>query len=410
MSQMSALLDIHSFQSPDIDSISELNSEEIKLVVILCGLPARGKSYISKKLTRYLNWIGSTSKVFNAGNTRRLNQNLASNFEFFNSSDPTSKSARDAIAMETLNDLIVWLSKPGHKVGIHDATNTTIARRKILLEFLAEYEIPVLFLESICTDEKVLEQNVKMKLMSPDYINMDPVVAMTDFKQRMANYEKVYETIGDYEEQQELSYVKVVNVGRKIIAHNIQGFTPSQIVFYLMNIHIHERSIWITRHGESKYNIENRIGGDPDLTPYGKSYGKALSKFISEKYQNGKLLVWTSLLRRTFQTVQYLPDLFEIKTIKTLNEIYAGNCEHLTYDEIYTSHPDEIAARRKDKLRYRYINGESYLDVIERLRSVIIELERMQSDCLIVTHNAVMRTILSYFLGLSHEDMTSLGI
>ena len=120
---------------------------------------------------------------------------------------------------------------------------------------------------------------------------MDPALAMLDFKQRMENYEKVYQTIGEQEEQENLSYVKVINVGRKIVANNIQGFTPSQIVFYLLNIHINERSIWLTRHGESEYNVENRIGGDPSLTTYGKAYGKSLSNFISKEYEDGKLLV-----------------------------------------------------------------------------------------------------------------------
>lgn len=27
-------------------------------LIVTVGLPARGKTYISKKLTRYLNWIG----------------------------------------------------------------------------------------------------------------------------------------------------------------------------------------------------------------------------------------------------------------------------------------------------------------------------------------------------------------
>ena len=27
-------------------------------MIVMVGLPARGKTYISKKLTRYLNWIG----------------------------------------------------------------------------------------------------------------------------------------------------------------------------------------------------------------------------------------------------------------------------------------------------------------------------------------------------------------
>ena len=31
-------------------------------VVVMVGLPARGKTYMSKKLTRYLNWIGIDTK------------------------------------------------------------------------------------------------------------------------------------------------------------------------------------------------------------------------------------------------------------------------------------------------------------------------------------------------------------
>jgi 6-phosphofructo-2-kinase len=31
-------------------------------VIAMCGLPARGKTYIAKKLARYLNWIGINTK------------------------------------------------------------------------------------------------------------------------------------------------------------------------------------------------------------------------------------------------------------------------------------------------------------------------------------------------------------
>lgn len=60
-----------------------------------------------------------------------------------------------------------------------------------------------------------------MKLQGPDYINMDPSVAMADFRNRIANYEKVYETIDEVEEKQHMSYIKLIDVGRKIIAHHI---------------------------------------------------------------------------------------------------------------------------------------------------------------------------------------------
>lgn len=43
-----------------------------KLVVIMVGLPARGKSYITKKLQRYLSWQQHNTRIFNVGNRRRV--------------------------------------------------------------------------------------------------------------------------------------------------------------------------------------------------------------------------------------------------------------------------------------------------------------------------------------------------
>jgi len=43
-----------------------------KLVVIMVGLPARGKSYITKKIHRYLSWQQHDTQIFNVGNRRRV--------------------------------------------------------------------------------------------------------------------------------------------------------------------------------------------------------------------------------------------------------------------------------------------------------------------------------------------------
>jgi 6-phosphofructo-2-kinase len=66
-----------------------------------------------------------------------------------------------------------------------------------------------------------------------------------------------------------------------------------------------------------------------------------------------------------------------------------------------------------------FTGGESYIDVIERLRPIIIELERKEEDVVICTHNVVMRysflslmrrTIVSYFIGLPLEQMVTLEV
>ena len=63
-------------------------------------------------------------------------------------------------------------------------------------------------------------------------------------------------------------------------------------------------------------------------------------------------------------------------------------------------YPEEFRSRQSNKLIGRFPGGESYLDVIERLRPIIVELERMSQSVLIVTHNVIMRTLLAYFTGM----------
>ena len=41
----------------------------------------------------------------------------------------------------------------------------------------------------------------------------------------------------------------MINVGKKLVAHNIQGFIAGQAIFFLLNFNLAERQIWITRHG-----------------------------------------------------------------------------------------------------------------------------------------------------------------
>lgn len=58
----------------------------------------------------------------------------------------------------------------------------------------------------------------------------------------------------------------------------------------------------------------------------------------------------------------------------------------------------------------RYPNGESYLDVIQRLEPVIIELEREKESVLIVAHQAILRAIYGYFTNKPLGDIPTLEI
>lgn len=462
-----------------------------KLVIVMVGLPARGKSYITNKLTRYLNWLQHDCRVFNVGNTRRMDKenilgpaqnplpdtntplphtgrspeakaSSAHMADFFNPENKASNDLREKWAMDTLDNLLNWVLDGPGSVGILDATNSTKKRRVKVLKRIQERsngELKVLFMESICSNPAILDTNIRLKLSGPDYKNMDPEEALRDFVGRLKNYERAYETIDESEEEIDgFQYVKMIDVGKKVVSYNVQGFLASQTVYFLLNFNLCERQIWLTRHGESTDNLSGRIGGDASLTKRGQNFSKTLTRFLNyqrkefrrnqlEKFssrlelrfnelsgtkngaKNGSapekktsvghiptepsFCVWTSMLLRAVETGSYFDELaYHIKAMRMLNELGGGKYEGMTYDEIKNKHPKEFEGRIKNKLTYRYpgVGGESYLDVLVRLRPVISEIERTTDHLLIVSHRVVLRVLLAYFLNLDKSSIVDLDV
>ncbi|RSH91861.1 Fructose-2,6-bisphosphatase [Saitozyma podzolica] len=385
---------------------------EAKIVVAMVGLPARGKSYLSNRLMRYLRWLEYNVEVFNVGQLRRSKARAAQqegkgkadhSAQFFSHSDQKSNLAREKLAEESLEALIDWLKKEGN-VGIMDATNSTFDRReKIRHRVAQESGLQLLYLESFCNDPAVIAANVALKASSgdPDYAGMSREEAEADFRKRIAQYEAVYQTITE----PGISFCRILNVGQQVTMNRIEGYLQSRIAFYLMNLHLKPRSIYLSRHGESMYNVEGKIGGDSDLSPRGWEYAKALPELVKKNIGDTPLEVWTSTLQRTIQTGSMLP--FEKKTWKSLDELDAGVCDGMTYEEIEASAPAWI--RDDDKFNYRYRGGESYRDVVVRLEPVIMELER-QENILIIGHQAILRCLYAYFLSLPQEELPYIKI
>ncbi|KAJ3586261.1 hypothetical protein NHX12_012661 [Muraenolepis orangiensis] len=290
-------------------------------MIVMVGLPARGKTYISKKLTRYLNWIGVLTRVFNVGQYRREAVQTYENFEFFRADNEEAMVIRKACAAAALKDVAAYFSKKQGQVA--------------------------------------------------------------------ASYAPIED-----DRDRKLSYIKIFNVGSRYLVNQVQDHIQSRIVYYLMNIHVTPRSIYLSRHGESELNLLGRIGGDSGLSPRGQRYASALCSYMQGQ-SISDLKVWTSHMKRTIQTAEALG---------TQYEQWKGVCEELTYEEIQKKFPEEFALRDQDKYRYRYPKGESYEDMVHRLEPVIMELER-QENVLVICHQAVMRCLLAYFLDKPAGDL-----
>lgn len=373
----------------------------------MVGLPARGKTYIAKKLTRYLNWIGINCRVFNVGEYRRVATEAYKSHNFFRPDNEEAQVIRQKCAVAALEDMCSWLEEGGGEVAVYDATNTTYSRRAMIHEYVVlKYGFKLFFVESCCSDPRIIEANVReVKIHSPDYREMDKEAALKDFEQRIEHYRMAYQPLDEGGEK-DYSFMTIFNAGEKVLVHRSEGHIQSRVVYYLMNIHIVPRSIYLTRHGESECNLQGKIGGDSELSERGREYAKALAKFIDEQ-QIPRLRVWTSQLKRTIQTAKGIKALQE--RWKALNEIDAGICEEMTYELIQEKYPEEFARRDQDKFHYRYPKGESYEDLVSRLEPVIMELER-QENVLVVGHQAVLRCLLAYFLDKSSgNDPTHLA-
>ncbi|PFH53193.1 hypothetical protein AMATHDRAFT_73701 [Amanita thiersii Skay4041] len=388
------------------NKVAKPDYSESKIVLAMVGLPARGKSYLSNKLMIYLKWLEYDVKVFNVGQLRRTRARQKAQQSgikedhtaaWFSHNNAAANESRERLAQDSLEMLIQWL-KEGGNVGIHDATNSTRARRASIKERVSrEKGFNLIFLESICDDPAIIAANVALKISSgdPDYKDTSREEAKQDFLRRIREYEKVYETITE----PHLSYLRIVNVGSSVTVNKINGYLQSRVAFYLMNLHLKPRSIYLSRHGESQFNVEGRIGGDSLLSPRGMEYAKALPALIRDNIGDAQLTVWTSTLRRTIQTASFLA--YPKLTWKSLDELDAGVCDGMTYEQAY---PDDFANRDEDKFNYRYRGGESYRDVVVRLEPVIMELER-QENILIFGHQAILRCLYAYFHDLPQADL-----
>lgn len=164
--------------------------------------------------------------------------------------------------------------------------------------------------------------------------------------------------------------------------------------------------IYLSRHGQSIYNLEERIGGDSDLSENGLEYSKRISNYFNNKFN--KLIVWTSKLKRTIQTGKNLN--FPKYEFNELNEINAGIYENMTFEEFKINYPNEYNKRINNKLNYKYKNGESYIDLINRTDSIVKKITNTNDDILIISHQAILRVLIGRLLNKKLEEIPFISI
>lgn len=237
--------------------------------MVLVGLPARGKSFVSNKIAGWFRWRGIPCRPVNVGALRRKQVTAPQDASFFSASNDAAKTERERVAMQALHQALGWLledaASAAPRVAIFDATNTTRARRATLLQQTATFADSlgvappaVLFLELICNVEATITSNCLQKcLNSHDYRDMPLDVAMADLRRRIAEYERVYETLDEALEDplappsmSPISYIQSIDLQSKLICRNVAGALPMAVVSLLMAVHLVARPIYLVRAGQ----------------------------------------------------------------------------------------------------------------------------------------------------------------
>jgi len=372
-----------------------------KLYIVMVGLPARGKSITATKLKESLMHDSVKTRIFNNGDLRR--KMIPQDTSYAGFYDPNNKEGvaiREKIALINIGRAQRYINKNGD-VAILDATNVSLRRRKTIQTLLNDH--PILFVECTNNDQEILSASIRRKIAMPEFAHLTREEAMATFRERIAYYESIYHSMDS-----EKNFVTLDSLHTRILKEEIRDDIPyyEQIRDFLVTDTV--KDLYLIRHGETYFNLENRIGGDSDLTKNGMAQAKALAAYFSKK----KIpFIFTSQKKRTIQTAEPIRELQEKCTIVPLaefNEINSGECEGMSYEEIRRGKPHVYFARKKDKYNYVYPAGEGYISMEERIDRGIkkaLYLSGPSDNIMIIGHRAANRMILSHFLYRRKEDV-----
>lgn len=159
------------------------------------------------------------------------------------------------------------------------------------------------------------------------------------------------------------------------------------------------KTVFLTRHGETHWNTVKRIQGhlDSPLTEFGMQQALWLKeRLIHEPID----LIFTSPLNRALSTAEIIAGDKKIPVISCdlLKEINLGSWEGMLLEEIEKINPTQNHYFWNEPEKYVPIDGESFQQL--RLRSEAFYREYLQpceeQVILVVTHAIALKSLLAY--------------
>ncbi|CAK9114347.1 unnamed protein product [Durusdinium trenchii] len=387
------------------------------IILVLVGLPARGKSFICGAVVRHLKLLGVRVRSFNAGELRRETGKAGIEADFFSSSNLEAFKERERLAMLCCQRLLEWIqaAPPGtSSIGILDATNTTLLRRQRVLEtcFAAAQEahhdeksapLRVIFLESLCSDPKILQDNYQMKLSNDDYKGAESSAALDDFKKRVEAYEAQYEPLqeGELDFTQNrpsdaampVGSVQIYDGGQKITCCRTgSSLVAAPLISLLHAMHLTRRQILLAPESNS---------AGQGLPP--QSFVEILK---NEEEKEGRIM--DVICGASKHAVRIAQELSKVPSVPSASGVAAGAPRGRPRCVLNLR---ALQGRSADGAADGAATAESYADLVRRMRvEVLLLLERLPRSVLVICPGEdVRRVLFAHFCGCSEVPPLAAG-
>lgn len=165
--------------------------------------------------------------------------------------------------------------------------------------------------------------------------------------------------------------------------------------------------VYFARHGETVWNVENKICGATDiaLTQKGREQAAALGqKILKENLKIDRILY--SPLMRAKDTALIVSEITKIPAQEEprLKEQNFGKYESTPRD-------GREFARAKENFIYSFEGGETMLRLAQRIYNLLDDIkEDKETTYLLVAHNGISRIVESYFRDMKNEEFAAFGI
>lgn len=166
--------------------------------------------------------------------------------------------------------------------------------------------------------------------------------------------------------------------------------------------------LYFTRHGQTIWNVENKICGATDigLTQLGREQARALGRKIAEEGYPIEEILYSPLVRAK-DTALAVSEMTGIPAREEprLKEQNFGKYESTPRD-------GEAFQDAKRSFVYHFEGGETMLQMAQRIYNLLDEIKAQAGDktYLLVAHNGIARVVHSYFYDMTNEEYASFGI